>query len=139
MAIAVKFSEEKPPVWDELVAKFNPDWDWVCVTYGDTIHMKFPKDGVIPQDLITHEIVHVKQQNAEGMTAKLWWAKYLADDSFRKSQEIEAYQYQYRYIKKYEKDRNFVSKQLVRLASDLSGVNYGKLMTFQEAMQAIAS
>lgn len=145
----VKFSSEKPPVWGELVKAFNPDWDYVLVTYGNTIHFNMSKYDMMPQDLLVHELVHVRQQSEyhyAGILAKLrgmegakgWWKQYLEDPAFRLEQEIEAYRAQYVYIKKVEKDRNAANKHLVRLASDLSGTNYGKIITYQQAMIAIA-
>lgn len=141
----ILFSHDKPPVWDRLVAKFNPDWNDVVVAYDDTIYFS---GGSLPRDIIIHEAVHLNQQHNglswkkkllggnKPMTPALWWDQYLEDEVFRINQEIEAYIAQWKCIQHMEPDRNQRARHLHRLVSDLSS-KYGTLLTPADAKVAI--
>jgi hypothetical protein len=94
--------------------------------------------------LILHEQVHFKQQKEIG-GADLWWDKWLEDDAFRLSQELEAYGEQYAFILKVAeqglKDRNRRTKEtlyyLNALATDMSSEIYGNLISYSEAKAKI--
>lgn len=81
-----------------------------------------------------HEEVHAKQQ---GDDPEKWWHRYIVDSAFRFCQELEAYQVQYREIKKKFKDRNKQMRFLDILAQDLSSANYGSVCSYQEALMSI--
>lgn len=126
----MKFSSEIPPVYDRCRAVFGLTVDWdknVIFTYGDTVHSK--RD--LPDDLIVHEAVHVRQQTAMGPEA--WWDKYLVDPAFRLSQEVEAYSAQVKWIDTNVRDRNkrfFVKRHIYQM---LASSMYGNLVTPSEA------
>lgn len=126
---------ELPParVYKACVKQFGVSFDdGVVWTYGDTIHTKYPiNDG----SLIEHECTHIKQQKKIGVIE--WWDKYLEDEEFRFTQELEAYQAQWKWIKKNVKGRNDQFKMLTKIARDLSGTMYGNLITYQEALTKI--
>lgn len=131
-----KISTRKPPahIYDPCVEKWGVDFNkGIVFTYGDTIHSKDP----IPRDLMVHELTHVRQQREIEGGADAWWEKYLSDDEFRLSQELEAYRKQYQWVKNNVKDRNQQAKDLQFFAQCLSGPMYGNLMTQREAMKAI--
>jgi len=104
-----------PPeaVYDEAVEKFGIDFYGYPVstifTFGDTIHVA---SGVLENDILEHELTHVKQQTEYPGGALAWWKKYFIDQDFRFSQELEAYRIQYKVICEETTDRN---RRFVRL------------------------
>ena len=126
---------EPPPkrIYDACVRQFGVSFDdGVCWAYGDALHIKYP---IQDQSLYAHEATHIEQQKAMGVIE--WWDKYLEDAEFRFSQELEAYQNQWKWIKQNVKDRNQQIRQLTKLAHDLSGPMYGELCTHGEALKKI--
>ena len=100
--------------------------------YGDTIYN--PSGENIPEDVIAHEEIHELQQ---GNDPADWWSKYLADPDFRLDQELEAYRHQYKFIQRWNKDRERHHFYLEHMARTLSGAIYGNLLTMQDAMDKI--
>jgi hypothetical protein len=104
----------------------------IVFTYGDTVYV--PSGATIEPDLAIHEAVHVQQQSKPVE----WWDRYLTDVQFRLDQEVEAYQAQYKYIRRfYNRDKR--RKIIKTIASDLSGEMYGKIITKEEAIEKITS
>jgi len=95
----------------------------VLFTYGDTCYCKS-----ITPDLVVHEEVHTRQQ----INPKKWWKRYFKDEKFRFSQELEAYQAQWEWIKKNIKDRNLRFKVRDSIMRELSGELYGNIAFFSE-------
>lgn len=125
-------SEPPPPrIYEACKEKFGADFENTVFTHGETIHSKYP----IPQHLVEHERKHASQQCIYGIVA--WWDRYLEDDQFRFEQELEAYQEQYKWIKKNIKNRNDAFNLLRSLAKDLSGPLYGNLCSYQSALTKI--
>jgi len=123
--------EHRPPPNYEEIKKHFPTADYekgTLFTYGDTCYCK-----TITPDLVIHEETHTRQQT----NPEEWWAKYFTDVDFRLSQELEAYQNQYRWAKKNFKDRNQLAKLLHHIVSDLSGKIYGEVISFHEAKKQI--
>lgn len=125
----------KPPahLWDRIVERFGIEWGRVIVTYGQEVFTS----GELPEDLIVHEGVHVQQQMAYGKD--LWWDRYLTDDVFRLTQELEAYRAQWQFLASSVKDRNTLAWHLARISGDLSSELYGRIVTSEQARQAIQS
>lgn len=121
-----------PPNIEAIRSKFKLP-KFVIFTYGHILYN--PDRGGLPEHLMVHERTHKDQQYAMGVEA--WWGKYLEDDKFRLSQEIEAYRNQYKYIVKNFKDRNVVNKMLLSIARDLSSEIYGNILTKDEALKVI--
>lgn len=122
----IKFSVEKPPVYERCKDMFGIEWDKnIIITYGDTIHCKIP----ISPDLKVHETTHVKQQLSTGKD--IWWEKYFTDKSFRLSQELEAYRNQLTYVNKNynRKARVHIKKHIIYCMPNL----YGNMCTKKEA------
>ena len=128
----MKISKEYPPNYKIISETFKLH-KGIIFTYGDTIYN--PDNGNIDKPLMEHEKIHLKQQGNE---VDKWWIRYLADSDFRLSQELEAYQRQYRVAKEIlSKGKLF---NLLRfISNDLSGEMYGNIISFQEAMEAIKS
>lgn len=129
----MKIKKDYPPNYNQIAQKFdirgNPR---VIFTYGDTLYV--PNGAEIPPDLMAHEETHTVQQLKMGVAA--WWDKYLVDDQFRLNQEVEAYRAQYKYAQE-NMNRHGRRALLNRIASDLSGVMYGNLCSFEQAVGLI--
>lgn len=123
-----------PPegIYEKCRELWGVDFDRGTVfTYGDTIHSKRP----LTEDLIQHELTHVRQQTAIGK--EKWWDEYFSDDHFRYTQELEAYRAQYKWVRDNVKDRNIQARLLDSYARLLSGEMYGNIMTWNEAVSVI--
>lgn len=92
-----------------------------------------PYAQTLTEDLIEHEKVHMRQQ---GNDPALWWKRYLDDNEFRLSQELEAYQVQYAWIKEHF-NRETRRRFLKTIAKDLSSVIYGHIITQEKAEERI--
>lgn len=128
----MKYSDQKPPNWEKLVALFGVDWKYTVVTWGDTVHAARP----LTPDLEVHEAVHVRQQAEIGVMA--WWKRFYEDPAFRLEQELEAYRAQFEFIRKCSNDRNQIFKIRDRIASDLAGHIYGNCISYEDAFKKIA-
>lgn len=125
---------EKPPIFDRVAKVFDIRGKMVVFAYGDNIYNPF-RAG-ISDDLRIHEEVHMRQQKAIG-GPEVWWDRYLIDAEFRLSQEIEAYQAQYKYFCEQNKDKNMRFKFLNKIAGDLSSQMYKVDIGFMEACKSI--
>lgn len=86
-----------PPNYAMILAHFGEQANFhkgTVFTYGDTIYAKDP----LPEHLLIHELVHIKQQQMHG--PEYWWKRYIDSAEFRLSQEVEAYRAQYQFILK---------------------------------------
>lgn len=131
--------KHNPPNILEIKAVFPID-EHTVFTYGDTLYN--PGGWDISENLLVHEKVHQRQQ---GKDPEGWWEKYMVDEHFRLSQEIEAYRKQYQAFRKslgqysvLEKNRR-QNEFLERIAKDLSGPLYGNIISFEEAVAKILS
>lgn len=123
-----------PPNIDEIekVFPYIKQNKYVVFSYGSDLCN--PNNCNISEDLMVHEQTHEKQQEEIGI--KIWWEKYLEDEGFRLSQEVEAYQNQYQYaLDNYT--RQLRKTILNKITADLSGSLYGNLITKEEAIKLI--
>ena len=119
--------EDYPPNYEDITKVFDLTGHKPIFTWGDKIYNPY-KATIIP-DLIIHEEVHEKQQ---GDDPKAWWDRFLTDSEFRLSQEVEAFVYQYHFLKGKLKAK--LSKRfLEHFATLLSSQMYGNLLTKPEA------
>lgn len=130
-----KVRNQKPPVWDAVIAVFQVLPKHVFFTYGDTIYN--PSGVQLREDIVQHESVHMEQQGYSNDGAALWWGKFLRDPEFRLQQEIEAYAHQYAWYCGKVSDRNMRVKFLNMLTTSLSGPMYGHCITKAEADEVI--
>lgn len=131
-----KISRQKPPahIYNRCVKQFGVDFNkGIVFTVGDTIHSAVE----IPRDLMVHELTHVRQQRAFEGGYEEWWNRYLEDEKFRYSQELEAYRNQWKWIETNVKDRNKAFRLFMQIAQLLSGEMYGKMVTLSEAKEAL--
>jgi len=151
----MKIVDEKPPIYKALVDAGMQPSEGTLYAYGDKIYN--PSGGEIPPDLIVHEEKHIKQQydlapiikhgEAGPSTetpdrdleqgAEIWWKRYVEDEYFRLEQELQAYAAQFRYVCKFQKDRNARSKILLNYAAVLSGPMYGNMVSHMGAYEMI--
>ena len=127
----MKIVKEYPPNIDKIREKFKLH-EGVIFTYGDTIYN--PDGGFIDRALEIHEETHTKQQ---GNNIEEWWDKYLTDDEFRLSQEVEAYRNKYKKMKSNIKDVNKLNFRLDLIAKDLASEMYGSIVSYEEAKSLI--
>lgn len=123
--------KDYPPNWKLIKQSFKVA-DNVLFCYGHKLYN--PSDCYVDPIVMKHEEVHEKQQ---GDNPEEWWARYLVDPSFRFCEELQAYQTQYREIKRKFKDKNTQARMLNTLATDLSSANYGNVCSYQEALMSI--
>lgn len=125
---------ERPPIYDAILANGMHPHDGVIYAYGDIIYN--PSGIAISQDLIEHEQTHSKQQ---GNDPDAWWGRYLIDPYFRIEQEAEAYAIQYKFLCTAIKDRNQRFRILMSIASILSGPLYGSVIKRDAAFRIVKS
>ena len=123
--------KEFPPNIDEIERAFVLNKRAVFSYYPEI----YSPSGDITPDLLAHELTHILQQKEYGV--ERWWRRYIEETAFRLSQEIPAFQRQYGVLRGKIKDRNRLHKELVRLANELSSETYGRMLTHQEAYEAI--
>lgn len=126
----MKFSNEKPAIYDRLRASFGISWGTIVITYGDTIYSKYP----ISEDLTIHEQTHIEQQAELGPEA--WYDEYLSNPEFRLTQETEAYRNQIHFIRSnYPRDQR---RKLEQHIYHSMATMYGNMCTEEEAKQLLA-
>ncbi len=130
--MAMKIVYDYPPNYTDILVRFGLLNESVIFTYGDTIYS--PTAQEIPPHLEVHEKVHMHQQ---GNDPASWWERYLLEDEFRLSQEVEAYHEQYQFVRQDVKDPNRRTRLLMKIASDLSGPMYGNIVTHRQALNMI--
>lgn len=127
----MKFSQTKPSIFDRLHKTFGVEWGGTLViAYKDTIYHSKPLDPSV----IIHEQIHL---NRQGKDADGWYESYIRDKKFRFGEELLAYRAQFSYLKAVTSDRNQVARHLFRLASELSGPMYGRVIGHREALKLI--
>lgn len=122
----------RPPNFEAIAKKFPAARDpGTIFAYGDTI---YSGDGMpLPNSLYEHEKVHLRQQAAYG-GAEDWWAIYLASDTFRFEQELEAHIVEYGFVLRSGANRHTRKKAMAQIAARLSGPLYGKLISKAKAL-----
>ena len=126
-------SNDEFPLKEKVKKAFdlsNKDLEDVLFAYGDTIYYsKFD----LSYGLVAHETTHLLQQEKIGRDE--WWERYLKDKKFMLDQEIEAYRNQYRAYRL--NDQMDAESLLDKIAGDLSGKLYGKIIDFETAKKLI--
>ena len=127
----MKIVQEWPPNVADIMKVFPVREFKPVFTYGDTLYN--PGGGEISDDLMAHEQTHERQQQAIGV--EQWWAMYLENETFRLTQETEAYREQYKSVQGRTRDwrRLFLSK----IAKDLSSKLYGSIINTKQAKELI--
>ena len=101
----------------------------IVYTYDGKIYT--PGNLYLPNDLVHHEMVHMRQQ---GDDPDGWWDSYLEDVEFRFDQELEAYTAQWEYIKNdpsFNRERRRAFKTFI--AESISSPMYGNIISTKAA------
>lgn len=134
MEITVKHHQPTEWIYEKAREKFGVEFDAGAIfTYGNVIYCVTD----VPDDLMTHELVHVKQQTEFEGGPDAWWQRYFDDAEFRLDQELKAYRRQYNWAKGNLRDRTDVWRILEHCAKSLSSPMYRNLVTRQEAKDLI--
>jgi hypothetical protein len=128
----IKVKYEYPPNYEQIKTFFQPVKGTYFAYYP---YVYNPDNAVMDEPIEEHEAVHIRQQKEIGV--EKWWSRYCIDKNFRTSQEIEAYQAQYRSGKKLIKDKNHLARWTSVLAKELSGDLYGNILSYNQALAAI--
>ncbi len=83
---------------------------------------------------MVHEQTHERQQADYGV--EQWWQMYIDNPTFRLTQEVEAYQNQFKFLKTVL-NRLGRKAALEQLAAQLSSELYGNIITKKEAKELI--
>lgn len=97
--------------------------------YGDIIYN--PTGEEIPEDILIHEEIHLKQQKRYP-TPEFWWLNYTTDHDFRLDQELEAYATQLNWIKERYNNKGY-KEALTEYANNLSSSMYKLSLSSHEA------
>lgn len=119
----IRFSNDKPKMYDACEKKFGITWGQTTFAYDWTIHSW----GKPSLDIIIHETVHFLQQDREGGADK-WWDRYLDDEEFRYRQELEAYAVQAMFTNK----RNIF--EYAKLLQKMYGISKGANTVYNELL-----
>src|SRR3990167_1931247 len=115
----IKFINEFPPFFQDIIKAGMKPEPTTIYPFSNVIYN--PSGLDIPQDVMIHEAVHIRQQ---GENPADWWQKYITDKDFRLNQELEANQEQYKFVCKVFKDRNKQARTLLAIARNMSGEVY---------------
>lgn len=128
-----------PPNYEEVKKAFGLSDATVMrgIVFAYFPHIYKPNGKPLTDHVYVHEKVHLKQQERYGVED--WWYDYLLHDGFRLEQEIEAYHAQYVFMERQFKNRERLSTELHRIASNLSGPMYGNLVSLPEAKLIIST
>lgn len=128
----MKRINKKPPVYDKCKEKFDINWNkGIAFAYDGNIYCK----RKLLKSKIAHEKVHIEQQTEMGV--EKWWDKYLEDDKFRLSQEMEAYTGEVIFLMIHERDYKKRDKMLEKILRDFSSSMYGNIISYEAAKQRL--
>lgn len=131
--IQIRIVQRRPFFWRLIKWQF-PDYDpesSVAVAFGKIVYANAPD---FEESYKVHESTHLKQHRHSYFFASIWWIRYLLSKKFRFSQEVEAFQNQYSWIKRNYHDRKHW-EWLKLLGSQLASPLYGSMV---EEIQARA-
>ena len=125
---------DRPPMFDEINAKFRIAGKPVIFSWGDLIYN--PMRVFIPPHLLAHEAVHGRRQlmyGALGGGIDDWWREYINSAAFRLNEEIPAHQAEYAALMRQNNNRHARRGHLKRVAKRLSAPLYGGMITTAKA------
>jgi len=127
-----KIENKYPPNYSQIRQWLNPTREAVFA-YDDVIYN--PSGKTIPEDTEYHETIHFRQQKNFG-SVESWWTRYLVDRTFRLEQEVEAYSYQYNFLRKHLPEKA-TREALEEFAAILSSEMYDIMKTKQQCRTLI--
>ncbi len=133
--LLVRYKKKKPLIAQILRLKFPLIVDKkVIMVWGNRIYT----ENILPNDLVIHEKVHVEQQKYSKLWGLLWWIRYTFSAPFRLKQEIAAYRKQYQFFCDVNRNHKKQQEFLKRIAWDVSGPMYNRLIGFNQAEYLIS-
>lgn len=117
------------PYLKEFKDRFRDINDKTVFVLPDVIFCDYPH--LLPNHVVTHEKVHMKQQLRLGVDK--WVTQYLYDDAFRLEMEVEAYRAQIFSIH----DREARNQIRLTCAKHLASELYGGIVNFQQALNVL--
>lgn len=105
----------------------------IFFAYGTTIFN--PSGRPIALELIAHEVTHSLQQRDIGV--QTWWDRYLAENSFRLEQELEAHIIEYEQYAKDHTARMERRRYMALVSEKLSAPLYGSMVKKRNALTMI--
>lgn len=130
--VEYEITKQRPLVADDAEKKFGVNFERGTIfAYSPFIH---DASGVVPFDLVVHELVHFKQQEAVGGPEN-WWKMYFDNSALRFQWELEAYQVQFKWIK--ENWSRKVYFERLKTSSRQLLTMYGLKLTEQECRDLI--
>lgn len=139
----MKISYDRPPLWDEIDAKFKVAGQPIIFAWGDTIFN--PERVNITKELHAHEEIHGERQaefvpeESPETSVLAWWDQYIASSSFRLQEEIPAHVAEYRAYCKRHRGGHAQRQALNAIANKLASPLYGSLISLRTATEIIAS
>ncbi len=127
---------EKPPIWDLAHKHFVINDSVTFYTYGNVIYN--PAGIKLPDHIIAHEQVHMRQQAETNGGPEAWWNTYCESRDFRYEQELEAYRAQYKFYCKGHANRAKREWFLGAVSEHLSSQMYSVGITKEQAEKAIS-
>lgn len=125
-----------PPNFPEIAAAFpHASKPGVIFSFGDTLYV--PGGYPVSQELIAHETVHGRRQNAMGIM--LWWDAYIRDPEFRLAEELPAHRAEFLDFCRRKADPNSRIRELMKVAERLASPLYGSLISVGEARRRISA
>lgn len=126
----------RPPLFDEIDAKFNVRGKPILFCWGSTIFIPSGTLEIAPH-LMAHEEVHSEQQGHDESSILLWWQSYLNDERSRLAQKIAAHQAEYQCLLRGGGGRQQRRRHLAITAARLAAPLYGRMISVADAKKAL--
>ncbi len=126
----MKIIHEIPSIYYEIKKYFpTATWGRLIITYYPNVYCSTDIEDIKK----IHEAVHLKQQEEIGV--EKWWHMYFHDISFRRKEEIEAYQAEVEWMKANpdKMSREMRRNHVDRIIKEISSPIYGPMMTKKTA------
>lgn len=127
---------DRPPMFDEIDAKFKVRGMPVLFAWGDRI---FVPSGslVVEPHLMAHEEVHGGRQGHDEPGIIAWWRQYLDDPAFRLDEEVLAHRAEYHCLLRNGGGRQARRRHLAVTAARLAAPLYGRLISIVDAKKVL--
>lgn len=125
---------ERPPMFDEIDARFRIAGKPIIFAWGDVIYN--PAGIAIPPHLMAHEEFHGWRQT-QWTSIEQWWKDYIDNDAFRLEEEILAHQVEYRTLLRVSSNRRARRGYLKQTAKRLAAPLYGRMITLAKARKVL--
>lgn len=128
---------DRPPLFDEIDAKFQVRGKPILFAWGDRIFVPSGSLDVAPH-LMAHERVHGERQGLAEPGIMLWWRSYLDDIAFRLHEELLAHRAEYHHLMRHAGGRQQRRRHLSITAARLAAPLYGRMISLADAKKALA-